>query len=117
MSGGSMEYAYAMMAGGDHEKFLRYADAMVEELAKQSAYCEERGDILGAIATSAAIGKVRRAVALIHKFEATIAPAVKELSDVAHACEWARSGDYGDDCVRAQLVSWMERLLGVGKLR
>lgn len=133
MSGGSLDYVQRAMEDGEVDPFLRHADELVEyidrvllaasngtleglaphpehEHAAIRVPYEPRAEAL--IALPAVRAAVADAVRKANEAQA----ALRDLANIAHAVDYAGSGDYGPDQVADAAVEWMRARLGMPKL-
>ena len=127
MSGGSMGYVYSAMESGRIDEFSTWHPEIVEEIER--AYRDllegrvrinntDTGKVVAPstqyrmaadVAVPAMLAQIARAATLIAQAQSVLA----EISDVAKAAEWRRSGDYGADDVLAECIAWMSKRIGI----
>lgn len=121
MSGGSYEYMHSDMANGEVEKFVRYHEALVDDLEKVLNPLREgtlteydaanlrhvpfREQAAATEAMQCVIAKVRYAEELLGR----LGEMMRSLADVAHAVEWWQSSDTGPDDVANACLAWLQK--------
>lgn len=114
MSGGSFDYMYSEMEGGDSAKFSHYAAKLESEL-ERLAFMIDRLDLDSQSKAMAefAVPTVMRRVAGARRLIEELGREMTSLANVAQAAEWWCSCDYGPDQVAEACIRWMYDRLGV----
>ncbi len=114
MSGGSYDYLYLDMSNGGLEKFERWSEQLVEDLAEVASnlragqvevFSPTRGPYPNPDAAADAVDATRARCAAIAAEIRALGDKVAALASVARAAEWSRSCDTGPDDVANACVA------------
>jgi hypothetical protein len=108
MSGGSYDYLSGKLRDGELDAFSRWASQLDEDLAETAqklrlglveVYENGRRPYPAPAVAATAVDEARQECADMAAEVARLREKLQRIADVAHACEWSRSGDTGADHV------------------